>query len=51
MVEKGVLLLKKGGGATTNMKNHHKYCIFHDLIGHALEDCHGFKIWLHKVLK
>jgi len=49
MVEEGVLLLKKRKDATTNMNNHPKYCPFHHLIGHALEDCHGFKSWLHKM--
>lgn len=51
MVEEGVLLLKNRRDVTANMNNHLKYCLFHHLIGHELEDCHGFKRWLHKVLK
>lgn len=51
MVEEKVLLLKKRGDAVTDMKNHPKYYPIHCLIRCALEDCRGFKSWLHKVLK
>ena len=51
MVEKGVLSLKAKADITPYMENHPKYCPFHCLIGHALEDCREFRSWMHKAAK
>ena len=51
MVEKGVLSPKAKTNTTPYMENHPKYCPFHCLMGHALEDCRGFRSWLHKATK
>ena len=51
MVEEEVLSLKAKADITPYMKNHPKYCSFYCLIGYALEDCRGFRSWLHKAAK
>lgn len=51
MVKEEKLLVKKKEDVTPDMKYHPKNYPLHCLIGHALEDFHGFKSWLDKAIK
>ena len=51
MVEEGLLYPKTKADVSPYMRNHPIYCPSHCLIRYALEDCCGFRNWLHKAAK
>lgn len=51
MVEEVLLPQKEKRDVAPYMKNYPNYCLFYCLIGQVLEDCRGFKSWLHKSIK